>query len=143
MNMENTNIQNAIAALHELPVSSLALLGPIRDEAHNELALEASDVLGKLIAGDLNHPLAGVYETLIANIARFEEEAYPTESVPPHQLLDFLMDQQGMRQADLAERLGVHQSNVSRMLRGQVAFTTELIGKLSAIFHVPGRAFLN
>lgn len=142
MYMEQTNIDAALAALNELPAAALDLLAPIGDKIHYERALAAEESLGKRIAGDPHHALGGLYSSLIANIARYEDKAFPTEPAPPHQILEFLMEQQGIRQSDLAEKLGVNQSNVSRLVRGQTAFTTDLIKELSAIFNVPPTVFV-
>ena len=47
-----------------------------------------------------------------------------------------------MSQTALAERLGLNQSNVSRLVNGETTFTTDLIKQLSQIFGVRGEVFL-
>jgi HTH-type transcriptional regulator/antitoxin HigA len=141
--MTANRLKDTISALYELPAAARALLSPIADDVHYRQALEAEENLSRLIAGQADHPLGGVYATLIEHIAAYEDTAYPTEPTPPHTMLAFLLEQTGLRQGEVAERLGVHQSNVSRLVSGQVAFTTDLIKKLSEIFGVPATVFLN
>lgn len=132
----------ALDALHHLPADALALLGPIRSEADYDRALEAVDDLRRLVNGDTAHPLAGVYAALIDRIAAYEDATYPTPPTPPHVMLAHLLEVREMSQSALAERLGLNQSNVSRLVNGQTAFTTDLIKQLSQIFGVKGEVFL-
>lgn len=105
-------------------------------------ALTAVDHLRRFISGDTAHPLAGIYAALIDRIAAHEDAAYPTSPTPLHVMLAHLLEAREMSQTALAERLGVNQSNVSRLVNGQTAFTTDLIKELSQIFGVPGEVFL-
>lgn len=138
----NTELERAVMALTQLPETARTLLGPIVDDEQLDFALDAQERLGRLIDGDSNHPLGPVYATLLGHITRYEQEAYPTTPTAPEVMLDFLMDQQGIRQTELAERLGIHQSGVSRLLGGQVTFTTDLIKRLGEIFKVPPAVFI-
>lgn len=140
--MKHSEIDRAVAALAELPEASRNLLGPIRSDEQLEFALNAEEQMGRLIGGDARHPLAAVYATLIQHIAEYEAEAYPTPASKPGDMLDFLMDQQGVQQQELAARLGVNQSTVSRLIHGRVAYTTDLIKQLAEIFKVPPTVFL-
>ncbi|GMA15569.1 helix-turn-helix domain-containing protein (plasmid) [Deinococcus metallilatus] len=142
MSLNIKNFERAVAALTELPEAALDLLRPITTEEAYDQALEMVDRLSRIVAGDPHHPLGPVYATLIEHIAHYEEEVYPAEPVPPHVMLDFLMDQNGVRQSDLAEKLGVDQSNVSRLINGKKTFTADLIKQLSQIFKVPATVFL-
>ena len=105
-------------------------------------ALTAVDDLRRLISGDTAHPLAGIYAALIDRVAAYEDATYPTPPTSPHVMLAHLLEAREMSQTALAERLGVNQSNVSRLVNGQTAFTTDLIKELSQIFGVPGEVFL-
>lgn len=137
-----TDFERAAAALIELPDVARAWLAPIHDDEQLENALEAEEFLGRTIAGNLNHPLAPIYAGLIEKITAYERETYCTETTPPHRMLEFLMEQKGIRQSELAESLQVHQSNVSRMINGQKAFTTDLVKQLGMIFNVPPTVFM-
>lgn len=141
MSLNTNTFEQAITALTELPEAALDLLRPITTETY-EAALDAVDRLHTYVGGNVDHPLAPIYATLIEHIARYEEEVYPAEPVAPHVMLDFLMDQHGVRQSALAEKLGVDQSNVSRLVSGKKVFTADLIKQLSQIFKVPPTVFL-
>lgn len=104
--------------------------------------MEAIDRLSGTLADDPEHRLGPVYATLISHIVAYEEKAYPLDPVAPNVMLDFLLEQQDVRQSTLASLLGIDQSNVSRLVSGKKAFTTDLIKKLSQIFKVPGAVFL-
>ncbi|AXG99694.1 helix-turn-helix domain-containing protein [Deinococcus wulumuqiensis] len=105
-------------------------------------ALEAVDDLRRLVNGDTAHPLAGIYAALIDRIATYEDATYPTPPTPPHVMLAHLLEAREMSQTALAERLGLNQSNVSRLVNGETTFTTDLIKQLSQIFGVRGEVFL-
>lgn len=52
-----------------------------------------------------------------------------------------LMDQQGLKAADLADELG-SRSNVSNILNGRRALTVQHIKALSERFNLPAQAFI-
>jgi HTH-type transcriptional regulator/antitoxin HigA len=70
--------------------------------------------------------------------------AYETRefSVPPERVLAFLMEQRDMQQGQVAELLGITQSNVSRLLTGRAKFSPETIQKLAEHFRVSPTVFL-
>lgn len=138
----NHTLEHAAAALAQLPAAAREWLSPIRDDDQLDRALEAQAYLGRLVAGNLHHPLAPIYAGLIEKIQAYETEHFPTEPTPPHVMLGFLMDQQGVRQHELAQRLQLHQSNVSRLVSGHKVFTADLIKQLSEIFKVPPAVFI-
>ncbi|RJF74427.1 helix-turn-helix domain-containing protein [Deinococcus cavernae] len=136
------NSNHTVTAFGTLPAAALALLRPIENETEYEEVMGAIESLSQIVREDAAHPLAGVYATLIEHAAAYENAAFPTPAVPAHELIEFLMEQHDMRQTELAQRLGIDQSNVSRLLNGKKALTAELLKKLSAIFHVAPETFL-
>lgn len=120
----------------------MTLLGPIENEATYDLALEAEETLGRMVRENGDHPLGGVYRSLLTNIAAYEARAYPTPAAAPHEILEFLMEQRNMRQGELATLLGMSQSNVSRLLAGKLGFTTAHIEQLSRALGVSGAVFV-
>lgn len=137
-----TQYKEVFNALTKLPPDALALLGPIRTEAQYDQALEALDDLQHTVSGDLEHPLAGIYAALIERIAAYEDSAYPTLPTLPHVMLAHLLEAKGMTQSELAQHLRINQSNVSRLLSGQVSFTSELMKQLGEIFKVSAAVFV-
>ncbi|WP_420597284.1 helix-turn-helix domain-containing protein [Deinococcus sp.] len=129
--------------LLQLPPELTALLAPIKTEAQLEAIEEVIDSLSAAIGDDLTHPLAGLYRNLILLATTYEAAAYPFALTPPHRMLAFLLEQRGMRQAQLAQHLGTTQASVSRLVNGQTAFTAELIKQLAGVFRVSGNIFLN
>lgn len=136
------NLEHALQALTALPEAALDLLQPITSEEAYDTALEAIDRLSLTLANDSERRLGPVYATLISHIVAYEEKAYPIEPVAANVMLNFLIEQKGIRQSTLANALDIDQSNVSRLISGKKVFTADLINKLSQIFKVPGTVFL-
>lgn len=73
-------------------------------------------------------------------IVEYEKEEFPTVSTTPEKVLDFLMEQHGLSQYDLAKDLG-GQPVVSDILRGKRKLTREHIERLSKRFGVTPATF--
>lgn len=69
-------------------------------------------------------------------IEEFEGEHYPIESASPREVMDFLLEQQGMTRADLAEIMG-GRSRVSEFFSGKRDLSIRQVRALSSLFHVP------
>jgi HTH-type transcriptional regulator/antitoxin HigA len=79
-------------------------------------------------------------ETLMALTLQYEEEIEPgLESSPPG-VLRYLMEQQGLRQADLVPVLGT-KSYVSQILSGHRPIGKDAAAKLAKFFHVSPSSF--
>jgi HTH-type transcriptional regulator/antitoxin HigA len=65
-----------------------------------------------------NHPLMGLLDILTAFVHDYEEWNVEIPDASPSVVLRFLMDQHGLRQADLAREFG-SQSNVREVLNGK------------------------
>lgn len=68
-------------ALLDLSPDVLALLGPIEDEADYDAALDAEEVLGRMVRENGSHSLSGVYRSLLASIVVYEDRVYPMPAV--------------------------------------------------------------
>ena len=73
-------------------------------------------------------------------LAKFEQTHWPRGQTSGHEILAFLMEQNGLAQADLNEEIGA-QPYVSDILRGKKKLTSEQIGKLSKRFGVSPAVF--
>lgn len=135
-----SEIRDHVAALCALPAGALAPLAPIETEAAYDAALKASEHLSEVM--DENAALEGVFQTVVARIAAYEDAVYPLPGVTPHGMLAYLMEKRGLSQEDLAARLGVSQTTVSRLASGRTAFTAEWVDRLSAALGVEGSVFL-
>jgi HTH-type transcriptional regulator/antitoxin HigA len=80
---------------------------------------------------------AQVIEDLIAH---YERDRFPSES-SPKDTLEFLMEQHGLTQADLANDFG-GQPNVSAVLSGKRQLNLNQIRRLAARFHVNPLTFI-
>jgi HTH-type transcriptional regulator / antitoxin HigA len=69
-------------------------------------------------------------------IAAYEEEKWPPRSPSPAEVIRYLMDQHGLKRADLVSLLGSAE-RVGDILRGRRQLTLAMVQRLRARFHVP------
>jgi HTH-type transcriptional regulator/antitoxin HigA len=74
-------------------------------------------------------------------IAAYEEEKWPPRSPSPAEVIRYLMDQHGLKRADLASLLG-SADRVDDVLRGQRHLTLAMVQRLRARFHIPADLLL-
>ena len=79
-------------------------------------------------------------ELLTVLINRYESQRYPMPDVGPAEMLQFLLEQSGLSQRDIAKDLG-HESTVSLVLSGNRPLTRDHIERLSKRFHVSPAVF--
>ena len=77
---------------------------------------------------------------LAARIETYEKEKYPDPKVSPVEVIQELMESNGLRQKDLVSVFG-SESAVSMVLSGKRGLTTEQIRKLSDRFNLSVAAF--
>lgn len=125
-------------------VKKIPLLGKEQNEAEYRKALALVEYL--VDRDDLENPL---FELLSARIRDYEKHAPEFSALnqqleyTPHgvALLRTLMDQYGLKAADLANELG-SKSNVSNILNGRRALTVSHIKMLAERFNLPADAFI-
>ncbi|MHA7845681.1 helix-turn-helix domain-containing protein [Serratia sp. D1N4] len=125
-------------------VKCIPLMAGGKSEAEYKQALELIEYL--IDRDDLDNPL---FEPLAAKIAEYEQHAPEFEDLRNHMAelpsgvtaLRTLMDQYGLKPADLADELG-SKSNVSNILSGRRALTVQHIKALAARFNVPAGLFI-
>ena len=113
---------------------------PIFDDKSYDRAVKAMNVLVDHVGDDEDHALAGLLDMLGGYIADYDEEHHRIEASPPHETLAFLMQQQGLKQTDLADL--VDQGTLSKILRGNRAISKTLAKALAARFKVSVQTFL-
>jgi HTH-type transcriptional regulator/antitoxin HigA len=112
---------------------------PIRDKVDAE---NVGEMMASLVGYELNRDQRD-YLKLLVSIYKGWQDSLPRRlPVPPHELVQFMMEQHDMTQADLAKLLGVRQSLVSMMLSGKRAFSKESIKILADRFHINARVLL-
>jgi len=118
-------------------------LAPITNEEQNERALELLEQLWLEVPdGETTHPLFPLLELLTGRIAAFEERAYPIPESSPERILAYLMSENAMTQTQLAAASNIHQSNLSKILRGERSLTLEQVRTLAKVFKVSPAVFL-
>ncbi|MDP2809981.1 MAG: transcriptional regulator [Rhodocyclaceae bacterium] len=122
-------------ALHE----ELGLGAPVANAAQYKRLLACVEALMEDYDDRAGNPLGGLLLLLAERIREYEERAHPwPETSTPASILEFLMEQHGLRQSDLPE-LGP-QSVVSAVLSGKRALNLRQVKALAARFHVPMEA---
>ena len=74
-------------------------------------------------------------------IERYEDEHYPMGNPKPHEMLQFLMEQRGLRQRDLWHLFG-SRGVASEVINGKRAISKAQAKKLAAFFHVTPDLFI-
>lgn len=120
--------------------AALGLSAPIRDEAHYAELLAFVDEAFEQFGGDDTHPVFGLVSIVADRIREYETRVHPwPDASAPAAVLSYLMDEHGLRQADLPE-IGP-QSVVSAVLAGKRALNLRQVRQLAARFNVPMEVF--
>jgi HTH-type transcriptional regulator / antitoxin HigA len=112
----------------------------VRTEEDYNRAMSLINSLLDVIKGDEDHPLADVLNYLSDLVIPYEEEHYPIPDASPRDLLEFLMEQQGLKQEDLADC--APQSRISEILNGKRTISKEIARRLAKRFKVSVNLFI-
>ena len=140
--------QNTTPVRYEdIPKTYARLLAmyPLRP-IHNDVELDHATKIIDLLAGhDLNADQADYLDVLSTLVEVYENAHDPLDdpAISGLDALRALLDEHGMRAADLARLLGVHRSMGSKMLKGERALTIRHLNMLSDRFKVSATLFLN
>jgi len=88
--------------------------------------------------GPEQQALAKLLEKLIAD---YDDEHYPLPEGKPHELVQFLMEQKGLKQADLVSLLG-SRAQVSDLVSGKRGISKAQAKKLAGFFGVSADLFI-
>jgi HTH-type transcriptional regulator/antitoxin HigA len=115
---------------------------PAKPRSRQELA-EMTTLLETLAANETpqSPPVERFIETLTALVLRYEEEIDPGPAGSPRGVLNYLMEERGLRQVDLTPVLG-SKSYVSQILSGHRPIGRNAAAKLAAFFRVSVDSFL-
>lgn len=115
---------------------ALGLSAPIRDEAHyNELLAFVAECFDRF-GGDDSHPVFSLVSLVANRVREYEDRVHPwPNTTTPALMLTYLMEEHGLKQADLSE-VGP-QSVVSAILAGKRQLNLRQVKALAARFHVP------
>lgn len=88
-----------------------------------------------------SHPLMGLLDVVTTLVHDYEDSSVRVPDAKPAAVLRFLMEQHGLRQADLAELFGT-QSNVSEALNGKREINARQAKALAKRFGVSPAVFI-
>jgi HTH-type transcriptional regulator/antitoxin HigA len=74
-------------------------------------------------------------------IEDYDSRHYPIPKAPPHKMVVYLMEQRGMKQADLVEVIG-SRSQVSDLVNGKRSISKAQAKRLAEFFHLPADLFI-
>lgn len=114
---------------------------PIRTEAENERALAVVDRLMSKGEEHLTPEETALLELLAQLIERFEEEAYPIPDAPGDRVLRTLMENRGVKQADLLPIFG-SRGIASEVFNGKRAISKAQAKKLGEFFGISPAVFI-
>lgn len=114
---------------------------PIHSEEDYDRAIEAITELMEHGEDNLSPEETSLLEMMSILVERYEQEHYPIAPSRPGEVVQFLMEQRGLRQHDLAKVLG-SKSHVSKILSGKRDPSKEQAKKLAACFHVSPALFI-
>ena len=112
----------------------------IRNEAEYDQAVARLNELLDEVGTDESHPLYDLLDTLGTLIQAYEEQHHPMPEVGGAEMLRFLMEEHGLKQADLPE-VG-SQGVVSEILSGKRELNIRQIRALAQRFHVSAAVFV-
>jgi HTH-type transcriptional regulator / antitoxin HigA len=111
----------------------------IRSEEENEAYTEVLEELDRRSAS-LTRAEREFADLLTLLIEDFEDKRYALPRAKPLQVIEFLMEQHGLKQKDLTDVFGTP-SIVSEVLHGRRELNKEHIKRLSRRFHVSPELF--
>jgi HTH-type transcriptional regulator/antitoxin HigA len=117
-----------------------ALPAVIKTEEENERMLAVAEQL--IDKGDSRTPEEDqLFELVTKLIEDFEDEHYPIPDAPPHRVLQFLMEQNDLRQSDLLPIFG-SRGYASDVVNGKRAISKSHAKALGKMFHVSPDVFI-
>jgi len=119
----------------------LAELQPkvITTEAEYDAALKIAEAL--IADKNLTPERSAILNLFTTLIEEYEEEHYPMPKVPPHEIVQHLMEAQGLRQVDLVGVLG-SKGVVSEVVNGKRSISKAQAKALGELFHVSPALFI-
>ena len=122
---------------NSLPVK----IGTITDEREFKRVVKFMNGLLDAVGDDEDHELAGLLDVVGQSVEAYENAHHAIPDASPHDVLRFLVERHGLKQADLAAEIG-GQSVVSDILSGRRAINARQAKALGARFGVSAAAFL-
>lgn len=112
----------------------------VRTRGDHDAAVALMDEIMDIIGEDENHPLQDLLHILASQIEAYEDEHVQIPDAEPREVLRYLMEEHGLKQADLGDCMP--QSRVSEVLSGERKITVDAAKKLAQRFNVSTDVFL-
>lgn len=122
-------------------LNKLVPLGTITSEKDYKRRVSVMDELLDRIGANESHRLMPLLDLVTKEVEAYEAKQQTLPEAAPAEVLAFLMEEHGLKQADLAEELG-GQSIVSAILNGKRELNTRQVKSLAARFNVSPAVFL-
>ena len=120
----------------------LAMPKRIETDAEMDHFIEMMEPLNRAIEHGTAGPEEIALHSLLATLIKeYDDRAYPLPPVDPPSIIQFLMEQRGLRPTDLTPVFGAR-SITSLVLNGKRELSKAHIRKLAEFFHVSPAAFL-
>lgn len=118
----------------------IAHLRPIRTEEEYERTVSLMNYLLDMVGDQEDHALSGLLDLVSELVADYDTNHFAIEASEPSEVLRYLIELRGLKQADLAEI--VPQSNLSAILSGKRKISATLAGKLAKFFNISPAVFV-
>ncbi len=125
----------------ELESQTHVKLRTIESERHYRAMISFMNDLLDMVGDRETHPLMGLLDVVTAFVHDYEERNIEIPDATPAVILGFLMEQNNLRQNDLAEDFG-SQSNVSEVLSGKREINARQARALAKRFGVSPAVFI-
>jgi HTH-type transcriptional regulator/antitoxin HigA len=130
------SVQSAWQSLNDI-----VPLGPITGEKDYQRRVLVMEELLDCIGADESHRLMPLLDLVARRVETYEAEQHVLPDATPAAVLAYLMQEQGLKQSDLAAELG-GQSIVSAILSGKRELNARQAKALSKRFKVSAAVFL-
>ncbi len=112
----------------------------IRNEKEYDQAIDRLDRLIDDVGTDVSHPLYSLLDTLGTLIHDYEEKHYPMPECSGSDVLQFLMEEHGLKASDLSEIGNI--KTIQAMLKNEQELTLPQIRLLSERFRISPSVFI-
>lgn len=121
-------------------LQSQTLLRPIRNKADFQRIHALANELADEVGDDESHPLFSLFEIVLDLIEHWESGHVHIPDSPPHEVLRYLLEENGLKQKDLADIASP--TLVSDILSGRREISKKLAKSLAERFNVNIGAFV-
>ena len=116
-------------------------LMPIETKAQYKAALKLLESLWEKVGEDATSPYGSLFTLLSERIAAYEAKTIPFDNLTPAKILEYLFEERGVTQQEVADATGIQQSNLNQMIKGKRKPTTEHIKRLAQYFKMEPSVF--